>query len=156
MKYPVRAALTIACRLAFVANIASAQRAPTDAAARIDTFLQRAATFHQFNGAALVADHGQIVYEKAFGLANMEWRVPNTTDTRFEIASMTKPMTAIAIMQLVEDGKVGLDGHVSEYLPFYPRETGDRITVNQLLNHTSGLQQDIAFADDPNNRRATS
>jgi len=52
-------------------------------------------------------------------------------------------------MQLVEAGKVRLDGHISDYLPFYPKETGDRITIEQLLNHTSGLQQDIAFADDP-------
>jgi CubicO group peptidase (beta-lactamase class C family) len=67
---------------------------------------------------------GRIVYEKAFGLANREWSVPNIVESRFEIASMTKPMTAIAIMQLVEEGKVRLDGHISDYLPFYPE--GDR------------------------------
>jgi len=122
-----------------------------DPAQQIDRFLRRAAAMHQFNGAALVAQGDRIIYERAFGDANLEWRVPNTVDTRFEIASMTKPMTAIAIMQLVQEGKVRLDAHVSEYLPFYPRETGDRITVEQLLTHTSGLQQDIAFADDPNN-----
>jgi hypothetical protein len=107
------------------------------------------------------AQRSSQITDRSFTKKRSAWQIWNggfrtQTDTRFEIASMTKPMTAIAIMQLVEDGKVGLDGHVSEYLPFYPRETGDRITVNQLLNHTSGLQQDIAFADDPNNRRATS
>jgi CubicO group peptidase (beta-lactamase class C family) len=121
-----------------------------DIAGQVDAFLRRAASFHQFNGVALVAKGDMILYEKAFGLANREWNVPNTVDSRFEIASMTKPMTAIAIMQLVEEGRVRLDGHVSDYLPFYPRETGERITVDQLLNHTSGLQQDIAFADDAN------
>jgi CubicO group peptidase (beta-lactamase class C family) len=62
---------------------------------------------------------------------------------------MTKPMTAIVILQLVQEGTVRLDGKVSEYLPDYPVETGQRITVDQLLTHTSGLQQDIGFIDDP-------
>jgi CubicO group peptidase (beta-lactamase class C family) len=63
---------------------------------------------------------------------------------------MTKPMTALLVMQLVEEGKIRLDGTVSDYVPYYPRDTGTRITVDQLLNHTSGLQQDIGFSDDPN------
>jgi CubicO group peptidase (beta-lactamase class C family) len=134
----------------FAAKPALCQVRP-DVADQIDAFLRRAASFQQFNGVALVAKGNTILYEKAFGLANREWNVPNTVDSRFEIASMTKPMTAIAIMQLVEQGKVRLDGYVSDYLPFYPRETGGRITVDQLLTHTSGLQQDIAFADDPRN-----
>src|SRR4051812_4964756 len=65
------------------------------ATAAIDGFMSRAAGYGQFNGAIMVVDHGRIVYERAFGLANMELNVPNTTATRFEIASMTKPMTAI-------------------------------------------------------------
>jgi CubicO group peptidase (beta-lactamase class C family) len=116
---------------------------------RIRAFFDRAAAYGQLNGAVLVAQRGQVLYEGAFGEANMEWHIPNTTDTRFEIASMTKAMTAIAIMQLVEEGKVRLNAVVSEYLPFYPRDPGDRITIDQLLTHTSGLQQDIGFADDP-------
>ena len=95
--------------------------------ANVDRFLARAVAFHQFNGVALVAQGGKVLYEKAFGIANMEWEVPNASDSRFEIASMTKPITAIAIMQLVEEGKLRLDGHVSEYVPFYPHATGDRI-----------------------------
>jgi len=118
------------------------------AATRIHEFMSRAADYGQFNGAILVVDRGRVVYERAFGLANMELGAPNTTATRFEIASMTKPMTAIAIMQLIQEGKVRLDGRISDYLPYYPTETGARITVDQLLNHTSGIRQDIAF-DDP-------
>ena len=114
----------------------------------IDRFMSRAAAYGQFNGAILVVDDGRVVYERAFGLANMELNAPNRTTTRFEIASMTKPMTAIAIMQLVQEGRVRLDGTVSDYLPWYPSESGRRITVEQLLNHTSGIRQDIAF-DDP-------
>jgi CubicO group peptidase (beta-lactamase class C family) len=117
--------------------------------ARIDSFMTRAAAYRQFNGAVLVVDRGREVYERAFGEANMEWRVPNTVDTRFEIASMTKPLTAIMILQLVQEGKLRLDAAVSDYLPFFPRERGARITVDHLLNHTSGIQQDIAFSNDP-------
>jgi CubicO group peptidase (beta-lactamase class C family) len=116
---------------------------------QIDTFMRRAADYGQFNGAILVIDSGRRVYERAFGEANLEWRVPNAINTRFEIASMTKPMTAIVIMQLVQEGKLRLDAKVSDYLAYYPTETGRRITVVQLLNHTSGLQQDIGFIDDP-------
>jgi CubicO group peptidase (beta-lactamase class C family) len=133
------------------ASTGRSQTPSASAIAKVDEFLTRAAALNQFNGVALIAQRGRILYEKPFGLANMEWGVPNVADSRFEIASMTKPITAIAIMQLVEEGKVRLDGHVSDYVPFYPRETGDRITIDQLLSHTSGLQQDIAFADDPNN-----
>jgi CubicO group peptidase (beta-lactamase class C family) len=121
-----------------------------DRRARIDALMARYHDYGQFNGVALVAERGRVLYERAFGAADLEWGTPNAPDTKFEIASMTKPMTALLIMQLVEEGKVRLDGHVSEYVPYYPRETGGKITVGQLLNHTSGLQQDIAFSDDPN------
>lgn len=120
----------------------------TPAATTIDRFMTRAAEYGQFNGAIVVADHGRIVYQRAFGLANMELNAPNSLGTRFEIASMTKPMTAITVMQLVQEGTLRLEGKISDYLPWYPSESGVRITVEQLLNHTSGLRQDIAF-DDP-------
>jgi CubicO group peptidase (beta-lactamase class C family) len=110
--------------------------------------MSRAADYGQFNGAILVVDQGRVVYERAFGLANMELGSPNTIATRFDIASMTKPMTAIAIMQLVQEGRIRLDGKITDYLPYYPTETGARITIEQLLNHTSGIRQDIAF-DNP-------
>lgn len=142
------------CRLALTAATLalamppSAVRPQTPAATAIDRFMSTAADYGQFNGAIRVVDKGRIVYERAFGVANMELHVPNTLQTRFEIASMTKAMTAIVIMQLVQQGKVRLDGKISDYLRWYPSETGGRITVEQLLNHTSGIRQDIAF-DDP-------
>jgi len=118
-------------------------------ASRISEFMTQAARYGQFSGVVLVVDRGRTVYEGAFGLANMELGAANTTSTRFEIASMTKAMTAIAIMQLVQEGRVRLDAKISDYLPFYPSETGERISVEQLLNHTSGIRQDIGFGDDP-------
>jgi CubicO group peptidase (beta-lactamase class C family) len=146
------AGLGLSAAAAGVPAVLSGQNAPPrqphPAVTRIDDFMRRAARYGQFNGAVLVVDRGRTVYESAFGFANMELPVPNTTTSRFEIASMTKSMTAIAIMQLVQEGRVRLDASVSDYLRFYPRETGTRISVEQLLTHTSGIRQDIAF-DDP-------
>src|SRR5687767_11468222 len=119
------------------------------AAPLIDAFMKRAVEYGQFNGAILVIDRGQRVYERAFGKANLAIHVPNSVNTRFELASMTKPTTALVVMQLVQEGKVRLDAKVSQCRPYYPAETGQRITVEQLLNHTSGLQQDIGFINDP-------
>ncbi|HLL13573.1 MAG TPA: serine hydrolase domain-containing protein, partial [Pyrinomonadaceae bacterium] len=110
-----------------------------DKAARIDEYLARAAKIGQFNGAALVAENGKVIYKKGLGLANMEWNVPNEADTKFRLGSITKQFTAALILQLVEQGKLKLDGKLSEYLPDYRKDVGDKVTIHQLLTHTSGI-----------------
>jgi CubicO group peptidase (beta-lactamase class C family) len=72
-------------------------------------------------------------------MANMEWNIPNTTDTRFRLGSITKQFTATLILQLVEQGKIKLDGKLSDYLPEYRKDIGQKVTIHQLLNHTSGI-----------------
>jgi CubicO group peptidase (beta-lactamase class C family) len=106
---------------------------------KIDSLLKQYYDYGQLNGTVLVADKGKIIYEKGFGQANMEWAIPNQTDTKFRIGSVTKQFTAALILQLVEEGKVKLDGKLSDYLPDYRKDTGSKITVHQLLNHTSGI-----------------
>ena len=98
----------------------------------------------QFNGLILVAENGHIIYEKAFGKASYEWDINNSMDTKMEIASITKTFTALMIMQLIEQGKIKLDSKISDYLNNYPAETGSKISIDHLLTHSSGLQQDIA------------
>ncbi|AGY60636.1 serine hydrolase domain-containing protein [Gloeobacter kilaueensis] len=93
----------------------------------------------QFDGALLVADRGRVVYKSAYGLANRSWNIDNGTDTRFKIASITKQFTALLVMQRVAEGRVKLDSPISTYLPDCPAEIADKITVRQLLTHTSGL-----------------
>jgi len=105
----------------------------------IDSFLARYQTLGLFNGSALVADQGQVVFKKGYGLANMEWNIPNTPDTKFRLGSITKQFTATLVMQLVEQGKIELNAPITRYLPDYPTKTGDRITIHNLLNHTSGI-----------------
>jgi CubicO group peptidase (beta-lactamase class C family) len=106
---------------------------------KIDNLLKQYYDYGQFNGTVLVADQGKIIYEKGFGQANMEWAIPNQTDTKFRIGSVTKQLTAALILQLVEEGKIKLEGKLSDYLPDYRKDTGEKITVHQLLNHTSGI-----------------
>ena len=107
--------------------------------ARIDSLVRQSYQDSAFSGSVLVAYQGKVIYRGAFGQANAEWRVPNTVDTKFRIGSITKQFTAMLILQLVEEGKLRLDGTISDYLPDYPAETGRRVTIQQLLTHTSGI-----------------
>ncbi len=118
-----------------LAPIAIAAPAP----AAIDAFIARYQELGLFNGSALVADQGQVVLRKGYGLANMEWNIPNAPDTKFRLGSVTKQFTATLILQLVEQGKIDLNAPVTRYLPDYPARTGDRVLIRHLLTHTSGI-----------------
>jgi CubicO group peptidase (beta-lactamase class C family) len=122
---------------------------------RIDKIMHQRHDSGDFNGTVLVARGGKIVYERAFGLANREWNIANDLRTKFEIGSMTKQFTAMLVLQFVNVGKLRLDGHVSEYLPYYRRDTGQQITISELLSHTSGVPNFIdapGFLDGPASR----
>ncbi len=106
---------------------------------KIDGLLKQYYDYGQFNGSILVAEKGKIIYEKGFGMANMEWAIPNQPDTKFRIGSVTKQFTAALVLQLAEEGKIKLDGKISDYLTDYRKDTGEKITIHQLLNHTSGI-----------------
>jgi len=106
---------------------------------KIDALLKQYYDYGQFNGSILIAENGRVVYKKGFGMANMEWNIPNGTDTKFRIASVTKQFTAAIVLQLVEEGKIRLDGKITDYLTDYRKDTGGKVTVHQLLNHTSGI-----------------
>ncbi len=107
--------------------------------AKIDEVMTLASKYGLFNGSVLVAEDGKVIYKKGLGLANMEWNMPNTPETRFRLGSITKQFTAVLILQLVEQGKIKLDGKLSDYLPDYRKDVGQKVTVHQLLNHTSGI-----------------
>lgn len=110
-----------------------------DHAAKIQEVLSLAHKYRLFNGSALVAQNGKVVYKGAFGMANMEWGIPNTPDTKFRLGSITKQFTATLALQLVEQGKIKLDGKISDYLPDYRQDIGQKVTVHHLLTHTSGI-----------------
>ena len=103
-------------------------------------------TYYQnrvFNGAVLVSRKGQVIYEKAFGIADREWDIPITIDSKFKIASLSKSFTAVLVLQLAEAGKISLNGTIKAYCPDYKGVSGDSITIHQLLTHTSGIPGDI-------------
>ena len=129
-----RLALAVLSLLVFQASVCA-----QDKAHKIGELLSLCHKYEQFNGAALVADNGKVIYKKGVGLANMEWNIPNEPDTKFRLGSITKQFTATLILQLVEQGKIKLDGKVSDYLPDYRKDTGDKITIHHLLSHTSGV-----------------
>lgn len=106
-------------------------------AALMDTYMQAHANIKGFSGTVLVMQHNVPVFEKAYGMADREWNIPNTTDTKFRIGSITKQFTAVAILQLVDAGKLSLDDKLSRFFPGYPK--GDSVTIHMLLNHTSGI-----------------
>ena len=114
-------------------------------AEKIDALIRQYVANRQFNGAILVADKGKILIKKGYGMANMEWNIPNTASTKFRLASLTKQFTAMLIMQLVEQRKLKLNGNVTDYLPDYPKATGSKITIHHLLTHTSGIPSYSSF-----------
>ena len=106
-------------------------------ASRINAYLKPFVETGNFSGAVLVARKGQVLFRGAYGMANYELEVPNSPETRFHIASVSKPFTAMAILQLQEQGKLNIADPVAKYVPGFPH--GDQITIEHLLTHTSGI-----------------
>lgn len=132
-----------------------AQQQNPELASRVDQIMQARAAAGDFNGSVLVASHGRIVYQRGFGLANVEWNIPNDVNTKFEIGSMTKQFTALLVLQFVQEGKIRLEGHLADYLPYYRKDTGSRVTIGELLSHTSGIPNFTSlpgFLDGPASR----
>lgn len=103
--------------------------------------------YGKFNGSALVAEHGKIVYQKGHGMANMEWDIANSTDTKHRLGSVSKQFTAMLILQLASEGKIDLQAPINNYLPDYPNGHEPKITTHHLLTHTSGIPNYTAFPD---------
>lgn len=89
--------------------------------------------------------NGNLVYKRGFGLANLDYDIPNTPTTLFTIASTSKQFTAMSVLLLVQQGKLSLDDDIRKYLPEMP-DYGDTITIRHLLNHTSGIREYQAVA----------
>lgn len=127
----------LACSIAFA-------QAPlrTSEAAAITALSQRAAELaaeDKFSGQLLVARPGKILLDQSWGMADREAGKPVTADSRFRIGSMNKMFTAVAILQLVEAGKIGLSEPLARYLPDYPnKELAAKVTIRHLLTHTGG------------------
>ncbi|MBE8727156.1 serine hydrolase [Flavobacterium hungaricum] len=125
--------------LSFLVLLSTSIATAQDKARQIEDLLNKYKEYGQFNGAALVAENGKVIFKKGFGEANMEWNIPNQADTKFRLGSISKQFTALLIVKLAEEGKIKLDVPITTYLKDYPKENGDKITIHHLLTHTSGI-----------------
>lgn len=110
----------------------------TELATRMGRVVDAYAEGAGFSGTVLVSRHGTIVFARSHGQADAGWAIPNAVDTRFRIASMTKPFTALAVLRLHEKGLLDIDKPLRDLVP----GTDPRITPRQLLLHRSGLSRD--------------
>lgn len=134
MRY-VREIVVLLALAAGASAAASAQGG--DAAARLDAYFASLAANRDFSGVVLVARGDSVLFRRAYGEASFELDAPNTPETRFRVASLTKTFTAAAVAMLAERGTLGLDDPLSRWLPGFPN--GERITLRHLLLHRSGL-----------------
>lgn len=112
---------------------------------QIEELLSTYEEYGKFNGSVLVSDQGKVIYKKGFGMASMEWDIPNQPNTKHRLGSITKQFTAMLILQLVAEGKLDLQEPITTYLPDYPKASGDIITSHHLLTHTSGIPNYTSF-----------
>lgn len=111
-----------------------------DAINAIDKFLKEETKNEEFSGSVLIAKDGKTIYKKAFGRASKEFGVRNSSDTRFNLGSINKIFTQVAIGQLLETGKLSLVEPIKQHLPEYPNRTAaEKVTIRQLLDMKSGI-----------------
>jgi CubicO group peptidase (beta-lactamase class C family) len=109
-------------------------------AEQIATFLEKLSTADLFSGVVLVAKDGTPLFARAYGLADKDANIPNQLDTKFNLGSLNKTFTAVAIAQLAEQGKLAFSDLVRTHLPAYPNPAvADTVTIEHLVRHTSGL-----------------
>lgn len=107
---------------------------------RIGNLMRVLVAHDQFSGTITVAKGTHVIFSRAAGLANRAWSISNKPDTKFSLASITKMFTAVAVAQLVEQGRLRFDERVGEILPDYPnKDVATKVTLAELLSHTSGL-----------------
>lgn len=112
---------------------------------RMDAYVRRYVDAELFSGVVRVTKGNRVVYESAFGFADRALSVGNTLQTKFQIASLTKPIIASAILLLLQDGKLSLNDKLRKFVPDFPN--GDNITIEELLTHYSGLGDASAQPD---------
>ena len=128
------------------------QTAPTSALEtvpdlpRMEQVIQSFVCGRHFMGSVLVARGNEIILDKGYGFANLEWNIPNSPSTKFRLGSITKQFTAASILLLEERGKLRVDDPVKKYMPDAP-PAWDKITIFNLLTHTSGIPNFTSFPD---------
>lgn len=136
---PLFAFLAVALAVPAVRTLAARPAPQGDLAAKIDAIMAGIYKPGEPGAAIIVRKDGQTVFRKGYGTADLELGVPIEPDMVFRLGSITKQFTAVSILMLAQEGKLGLQDEITKFLPDYPTQ-GKRITVEHLLTHTSGIQ----------------
>jgi CubicO group peptidase (beta-lactamase class C family) len=120
------------------------QPSDDESAKKVDAFLAQWDKNDMPGCAVGVVKDGKLVYKRGFGMANLDYDVPNTTSTLFNLASASKPFTAASIALLAQQGKLSLDDDIRKYVPELPKYA-DTITIRHLIHHTSGIRDYLAL-----------
>ncbi len=116
------------------------QKNDAQLASELGTYLEKLAAEDKFSGALLVARNGKPIFQRAYGMANKDRQIPNGVDTKFNLGSMNKMFTALAVAQLAERGKLSFSDTVGKHLRDYPNKAvAEQVTIHHLLSHTSGM-----------------
>lgn len=122
--------------LSLLICLSSAAQTPWEA--QVDSILNNQFKKDGTGAAAIITQGGKTLYHKGFGLADLENKVPMRPEMVFRLGSITKQITAVAILKLMEEGKLNLQDPLTKYIPDYPAP-GDKVTIEHLLTHTSGI-----------------
>jgi CubicO group peptidase (beta-lactamase class C family) len=143
---PMRRGVVIVALLATASIAVVDPCTAQDPAARLAQIAQSFVDTHGFMGSILVAREGRILLNKGYGSANLEWNIPDAPSTKFRLGSVSKQFIAAGILLLEERGRLRIDDPISKYLPDTPA-AWDRITIFNLLTHTSGIPNNTSFPD---------
>lgn len=113
---------------------------------KINEYLDAYGKLYAFSGAVLVVNKGDVIFNKNYGMSNIEHGAPNTTKTKYKIASLTKQITCMGILILKERGLLNTDDSLKKFFPGYP-ELDEKITIHHLMTHTSGLCSEFSVVD---------
>ena len=140
------AAISLASPTGLTAQPAS-PLSEADLVRRLETTVDSLTKLDQFSGVVLLARNGRPVFQRAYGFADREAKRPNAVETSFNIGSINKIFTNIALRQLAAEGRLHFDSTLATYWPDYPnREVARRVTIRQLMSHRSGIGGDIFSA----------
>ncbi|SMD42630.1 CubicO group peptidase, beta-lactamase class C family [Aquiflexum balticum DSM 16537] len=130
--------------IVLISFIAVAVKAQSFDREKLDTYFETLASNNKLMGSITMANDGKIIYQKAFGYANIDQQIPLSSDSRFRVGSITKMFTAALIFKAIEEGKIQLDQTIDGFFP--ELKNSEKISISQLMNHRSGIH---SFTSDP-------
>jgi CubicO group peptidase (beta-lactamase class C family) len=136
-----RQSLLLAYVFFFATAALSQTAAQTTNAAKVrelEAYVERTMAEQQITGMSMAIVHGDFRWSRGFGFADLENRVPATAESSYRMGSVSKPMTAVAVLKLADEGKIDLDAEVQKYVPYFPRKPYP-VTIRQLLSHQGGI-----------------